>query len=68
VDVPDVSRAAELGHQEWRNRLERHNEIVRTELARFRGFELDTAGDGFFASFELKGVPGEWRPFAVSSP
>ena len=44
--------AAELGDREWRSRLERHNEIVRTELARFRGVELDTAGDGFFASFD----------------
>ena len=53
TDLVDSTKwAAELGDQEWRNRLERHNETVRTELARFRGVELDTAGDGFFASFD----------------
>jgi class 3 adenylate cyclase len=53
TDIVDSTRwAAELGDQEWRDRLERHNELVRTELARFRGVELDTAGDGFFASFD----------------
>jgi class 3 adenylate cyclase len=32
--------------------LERHNTVIRQQLVRFRGRELDTAGDGFFASFE----------------
>jgi class 3 adenylate cyclase len=32
--------------------LERHHQAIRTELTRFRGRELDTAGDGFFASFD----------------
>jgi class 3 adenylate cyclase len=32
--------------------LERHHEAVRTQLGRFRGKEVDTAGDGFFASFD----------------
>jgi class 3 adenylate cyclase len=50
--VGSTPRAAELGDREWRTVLERHNDIVRTELARFRGVELDTAGDGFFASFD----------------
>ena len=39
----------ELGDTAWRELLERHHAIVRRELARFRGRELDTAGDGFFA-------------------
>jgi class 3 adenylate cyclase len=50
--VGSSERAAELGDRAWRELLERHNELVRNELARFRGVELDTAGDGFFASFD----------------
>jgi class 3 adenylate cyclase len=45
-------RAAELGDRAWREVLERHHELVRSQLARFRGREVDTAGDGFFASFD----------------
>src|ERR1043165_9796557 len=44
--------AGRLGDTGWRELLERHHAIVRRELARFRGRELDTAGDGFFASFD----------------
>ena len=36
----------------WRDLLERHHSIVRRQLLRFRGIEVDTAGDGFFASFD----------------
>jgi class 3 adenylate cyclase len=43
--------AAKLGDRAWRERLEQHNVAVRRQLARFRGEEVDTAGDGFFASF-----------------
>jgi len=50
--VDSTRRAVELGDQAWRGLLERHNQVVRVELARFRGVELDTAGDGFFASFD----------------
>jgi class 3 adenylate cyclase len=50
--VGSTERAAELGDQAWRELLSRHHEIVRRELARFRGVEIDTAGDGFFASFD----------------
>jgi class 3 adenylate cyclase len=50
--VGSTERAAELGDRGWRELLERHNELVRRELERFRGVELDTAGDGFFASFD----------------
>jgi class 3 adenylate cyclase len=50
--VGSTELAARLGDRAWRELLERHHAIVRRELARFRGRELDTAGDGFFASFE----------------
>ena len=50
--VDSTPRAVELGDRGWRELLERHNELVRRELERFRGVELDTAGDGFFASFD----------------
>jgi pimeloyl-ACP methyl ester carboxylesterase len=45
-------RAASLGDRAWRELLERHHGLVRRQLVRFRGRELDTAGDGFFASFD----------------
>jgi class 3 adenylate cyclase len=44
--------AARIGDSAWRELLQRHHAIVRRELARFQGRELDTAGDGFFASFD----------------
>lgn len=50
--VGSTERAAELGDRAWRELLERHHALVRRELARYRGIELDTAGDGFFASFD----------------
>ena len=50
--VGSTERAAQLGDRAWRELLERHHAIVRGQLARFRGQEIDTAGDGFFASFD----------------
>lgn len=50
--VGSTERAAELGDAGWRDLLERHHALVRRELSRFRGEEKDTAGDGFFASFD----------------
>lgn len=50
--VASTERAAALGDGAWRELLGRHHAIVRRELARHGGRELDTAGDGFFASFE----------------
>jgi len=50
--VGSTEMAGRLGDAAWRELLERHHAIVRRELARFRGRELDTAGDGFFASFD----------------
>ena len=53
TDIVGASqRAAELGDRAWRDVLERHHGLVRRQLARFRGVEVDTAGDGFFASFD----------------
>ena len=42
----------ERGDLAWRDLVERHNTAVRLELGRFRGTEIDTAGDGFFATFD----------------
>jgi class 3 adenylate cyclase len=50
--VGSTDRARELGDRRWRDLLERHNNIVRRDLERFRGVEIDTAGDGFFATFD----------------
>jgi pimeloyl-ACP methyl ester carboxylesterase len=50
--VGSSERAAEVGDRAWRVLLERHHELVRRQLTRFRGREVDTAGDGFFASFD----------------
>ena len=50
--VSSTERAAALGDRAWRDLLTRHHAAVRRELARFRGQELDTAGDGFFATFD----------------
>jgi class 3 adenylate cyclase len=50
--VGSTQRAAELGDRRWREVLEQHNAIVRRELERFRGSEVDTAGDGFLATFD----------------
>ena len=41
-----------LGDRAWRDLAERHHGVVRTMLARYRGNEVDTAGDGFFATFD----------------
>ena len=50
--VGSTAKAAELGDRGWRELLERHHALVRRELARARGREIDTAGDGFLASFD----------------
>jgi class 3 adenylate cyclase len=50
--VGSSEKAASLGDRAWRELLEQHHEIVRRQLVRFRGKEVDTAGDGFFASFD----------------
>lgn len=50
--VGSTARAAELGDMRWRELLAAHHARVRAQLARYRGVELDTAGDGFFARFD----------------
>jgi class 3 adenylate cyclase len=50
--VGSTNRAAELGDKGWSELLESHRVIVRRELERYRGVEVDTAGDGFFATFD----------------
>jgi class 3 adenylate cyclase len=50
--VGSTERLAELGDARWRELVERHHAIVRQQLSRFRGEEVDTAGDGFFARFD----------------
>ncbi|MDX6482169.1 MAG: hypothetical protein QOG85_2679 [Gaiellaceae bacterium] len=50
--VGSTARAAAAGDSAWRALLERHHSVVREQLIRFGGTEHDTAGDGFFASFD----------------
>lgn len=50
--VGSTDHALALGDRKWRELLEQHHGIVRKNLARFRGREMDTAGDGFFATFD----------------
>lgn len=49
--VGSTRHAAELGDLRWRDLLDNHDRIVRLELGRFRGREVNTAGDGFVATF-----------------
>jgi class 3 adenylate cyclase len=50
--VGSTEIAAKLGDARWRELLRRHHEILRRELKRFEGREVDTAGDGVFAVFD----------------
>ncbi len=50
--VGSTEKAAELGDRAWRRLIETHHERVRGQLTRYRGREVDTAGDGFFATFD----------------
>jgi len=53
TDIVDSTvKAVELGDRRWRELVEQHHGIVRGLLSRYRGREIDTAGDGFFASFD----------------
>jgi streptogramin lyase len=60
--VGSTELAAELEDRRWRRLLAQHNSVVRRELRRFRGHEVDTAGDGFLATFEepTAGVRCAW--------
>jgi class 3 adenylate cyclase len=50
--VGSTETASSLGDRGWRDLVERHHSIVRALVGRYRGTELDVAGDGFFATFE----------------
>src|SRR5579864_713007 len=50
--VESTKRAADLGDRAWRGLLDAHDAIVRSQLARFRGREVKTVGDGFLATFD----------------
>jgi class 3 adenylate cyclase len=50
--VGSTERAAEIGDRRWRELVEGHHATVRAMLARYHGVEIDTAGDGFFATFD----------------
>jgi class 3 adenylate cyclase len=50
--VSSTEKAMTLGNARWSDVLREHHSRVRGQLARFRGREIDTAGDGFFASFD----------------
>jgi class 3 adenylate cyclase len=50
--VGSTERAASLGDQRWRSLLDDHDALVREQLRRFHGRELNTTGDGFVASFD----------------
>jgi class 3 adenylate cyclase/pimeloyl-ACP methyl ester carboxylesterase len=53
IDIVDsTSRLAELGDKRWRELLDEHEAVVRRALERFRGVEVDRAGDGVFATFD----------------
>ena len=53
TDIVDSTvTATDLGDRRWRELLEHHNALVRRELLRYRGREVDSAGDGFFATFD----------------
>ena len=53
TDIVDSTRcAAEMGDRDWRALLDAHDAVVRSQLARFRGREVNTAGDGFLAMFD----------------
>ena len=53
--VGSTDRAAQLGDEHWRDLLDRHDQSVRTQIGRFRGREVDNAGDGFLATFDSPG-------------
>jgi len=70
--VGSTERAAALGDKRWRDLLESYNQVIREELERFRGREVDTAGDGFFATFDgparaIRCAPGEPSSLSASA-
>jgi class 3 adenylate cyclase len=53
TDIVDSTRqAAEMGDRDWHALLDAHDAVVRSQLARFRGREVNTSGDGFLTMFD----------------
>jgi class 3 adenylate cyclase len=50
--VDSTATAGHFGDKDWRALLDRHDSIIRTEIDRFRGVEVNTTGDGFLAAFD----------------
>ena len=50
--VDSTRRASEIGDRDWHALLDAHDAVVRAQLARFRGREVNTSGDGFLAMFD----------------
>jgi pimeloyl-ACP methyl ester carboxylesterase len=50
--VGSTERLTQVGDQRWREMLDEHHRLVRRELERYRGHEIDTAGDGFLSTFD----------------
>jgi class 3 adenylate cyclase len=71
--VGSTEKMAELGDRRWRELLNDHHSVVRRQLARYRGIEMDTAGDGFFARFDgparaiqcAQAITGAVRPLGI---
>jgi DNA-3-methyladenine glycosylase I len=63
--VGSTAKAVELGDRGWRELLEQHHARTRAQLSRYRGIELDTAGDGFFAPLRR---PRTGDPLRVLDP
>ena len=72
--VASTARAADLGDRRWRDLVEQHHAAVRRELGRYDGREVDTAGDGFFATFDgparaircAQAIVGAVRPLGLA--
>jgi len=50
--VGSTEKAAEIGDRDWRHLVQKHHSTVRALLSRYKGVEVDTAGDGFFTTFD----------------
>src|SRR6185503_10300530 len=50
--VGSTRRAAQIGDRDWHALLDAHDAVVRAQLSRFRGREVNTSGDGFLATFD----------------
>lgn len=65
IDIVDsTSRAAQLGDRRWTALLEEHNAVIRRELARARGREIKSTGDGFLAAFDGPARAVRWAATA----